>query len=238
MEVRRRMKKERHRFRVVLIEDDPMVRDIHRQFIEKTGSFEVIGTAGNGAEGVELIRELQPDLAILDIFMPMQDGLETLQQLRTENMNIDVIVITAANDAQTIRKVLQLGAVDYIMKPFKYDRVKRALEHYRMLRGQIERSTNLTQTDLDRMLHQHQEESGGNPADDLPKGLQEQTMKQIMSYLREQQEARSAEEVAEGVGIARVTARRYLEHLEKSGVLAIDVHYGGVGRPVNRYRIL
>jgi two-component system response regulator DctR len=236
--LRRRMRKERQSFRVVLIEDDPMVRDIHRQFIERTGGFDVIGTAGNGVEGVELIRQLQPDLAILDIFMPMQDGLETLQQLRTENMNIDVIVITAANDAQTIRKVLQLGAVDYIMKPFQYDRVKRALEHYRMLRGQIEQSAKLTQTDLDRMLHQHQGESGGNPLEPLPKGLQEQTMKQILRYLRAQREARSAEEVAEGVGIARVTARRYLEHLEKSGVLALEVHYGGVGRPVNRYRIV
>lgn len=230
------MSKERpQHFRVVMIEDDPMVRDIHRQFIERTAGFVVVGTAGNGAEGIELIRALQPDLAILDIFMPMQDGLETLQQLRFERINIDVIAITAANDTQTIRKMLQLGAVDYIMKPFKYDRVKRALEHYRKLRAQIEQSESLTQSDLDRMLYPV--ESGGYSPEELPKGLQEQTKNQIMSFLLEQDEARSAEEVADGVGIARVTARRYLEHLEKSGVLVIDVHYGNVGRPVNRYRI-
>ncbi|KIL39863.1 chemotaxis protein CheY [Gordoniibacillus kamchatkensis] len=225
-------------FRVVLIEDDPMVRDIHRQFIEQTAGFAVVGTAGNGAEGAQLIRRLHPDLAILDIFMPMQDGLETLQQLRSEPVNVDVIAITAANDTQTIRKVLQLGAVDYIMKPFKYDRVKRALEHYRNLRTQIEARASLSQTDLDRMLQHGDGGSGGGSAPNaLPKGLQEQTKNQIMGYLLEQEEARSAEEVADGVGIARVTARRYLEHLEKSGVLALDVHYGSVGRPVNRYRV-
>lgn len=230
------MKKDQPSYRVILIEDDPMVRDIHRQFIEKAGSFDVVAAAGNGAEGVELIRKLQPDLAILDIFMPMQDGLETLQQLRAEHINIDVIAITAANDTQTIRKVLQLGAIDYIMKPFKYDRVKQALDYYRSLRGNMERGPSLSQTELDRLMHR----GDGNRAqadEDLPKGLQEQTMRQIMNYLRGQEEARSAEEVSEGIGIARVTARRYLEHLEKNGVLAIDMQYGGVGRPLNRYRL-
>lgn len=230
------MRKDKQPYRVVLIEDDPMVRDIHEQFIERTSGFAVIGTAGNGAEGIELIRNLEPDLAILDIYMPMQDGLETLQRLRAEMLNVDVIVITAANDTPTIRKALQLGAVDYIMKPFKYDRVKKALEQYRQLRGKIGRDESLTQSDLDDILHRG-EETGGSMEETLPKGLQEQTLKQIMNYLIGQSEARSAEEVSESVGIARVTARRYLEHLEKNGVLAIDVHYGGIGRPVNRYRI-
>jgi two-component system response regulator DctR len=230
------MRNEQSAFRVVLIEDDPMVRDIHRQFIEKAGNFTVVGTAGNGAEGLELIRRMRPELAILDIFMPMQDGLETLQLLRAEPLDIDVIAVTAANDAETIRKVMQLGAIDYIMKPFKYERVKMALDHYRSLRGKMDHGESLSQSELDDLMRRGNR-NAATPDEPLPKGLQEQTMKQIMNYLQNQDEARSAEEVSESIGIARVTARRYLEHLEKSGVLAIDMHYGGVGRPLNRYRL-
>lgn len=230
------MRNEQSAFRVVLIEDDPMVRDIHRQFIEKAGNFTVVGTAGNGAEGLELIRRMRPELAILDIFMPMQDGLETLQLLRAEPLDTDVIAVTAANDAETIRKVMQLGAIDYIMKPFKYERVKMALDHYRSLRGKMDHGESLSQSELDDLMRRGNR-NAATPDEPLPKGLQEQTMKQIMNYLQNQDEARSAEEVSESIGIARVTARRYLEHLEKSGVLAIDMHYGGVGRPLNRYRL-
>ncbi len=59
---------------VLLIEDDPMVREVNRQFIEKVAGFEVIGQASNGVEGIEQICSLQPDLVFMDIFMPEQDG--------------------------------------------------------------------------------------------------------------------------------------------------------------------
>jgi two-component system response regulator DctR len=71
---------------------------------------------------------------------------------------------------------------------------------------------------------------------DLPKGLQAMTLRQIVLYMEEQTGSRSAEEVAEGTGLARVTARRYLEYLQKQGLLLLDVQYGGVGRPINRYQ--
>ncbi|RAP76886.1 two-component system response regulator [Paenibacillus montanisoli] len=232
---------------VVLIEDDPMVRDIHRQFVERVAPFRVVAEASNGIEGLEMVRRHKPHLAILDIFMPKQDGLQTLQQLRAEGAGTDVIAITAANDPPTIRRVLQLGALDYIMKPFKYDRVKSALEHYLTLHRAIDAGGELTQLELDRMLKRHNHMAvpgevgdstkGSDTQGELPKGLQGMTLKAIRAFLLGQVKACSAEEVSEGVGLARVTARRYLEYMEKSGELALDVQYGGVGRPVNRYRM-
>jgi two-component system response regulator DctR len=71
----------------------------------------------------------------------------------------------------------------------------------------------------------------------LPKGLHEVTLHKILTYLTNQSDPVSAENVASSVGIARVTARRYLEHLEREGKLEIDIQYGGVGRPVNKYLI-
>ncbi|MFP3339069.1 FaeA/PapI family transcriptional regulator, partial [Micrococcus sp. SIMBA_131] len=72
----------------------------------------------------------------------------------------------------------------------------------------------------------------------IPKGLNHQTMKQIILYIDKQAKPLSAEEAADGIGIARVTARRYLDYLQKSGKVQLDIQYGGVGRPLNRYSLL
>ncbi|QSB48746.1 response regulator [Parageobacillus toebii] len=221
-------------YRVLLIEDDPMVQEVNRQFIEQVEGFTVIGVAANGVEGIQLIRKLHPDLVIIDIYMPHKDGLETLKEIRSEGYEVDVIAITAASDIDTVRRVLQNGAFDYIMKPFKFERLKQALENYHSFRQALNEKESLTQKELDALL-QTTEPQTFEPRSGLPKGLNEVTLQKIARYLRKQTEPVSAEEVAEGVGIARVTARRYLEYLEKKGVVTLDVQYGGIGRPVNRY---
>ncbi|BDG42136.1 response regulator [Parageobacillus sp. VR-IP] len=220
-------------YRVLLIEDDPMVQEVNRQFIEQVEGFTVIGVAGNGIEGIQLIRELHPDLVIIDIYMPEQDGLETLKEIRSKGYEVDVIAITAASDIDTVRRVLQNGAFDYIMKPFKFERLKQALENYHAFRQTLAEKETLTQKELDALLQTPEQQTLSH--DGLPKGLNEVTLQKIVHYLRKQASPVSAEEVAEGVGIARVTARRYLEYLEKKGEVTLDVQYGGIGRPVNRY---
>ncbi|WNQ10876.1 response regulator [Paenibacillus aurantius] len=238
---------------VVLIEDDPMVRQVNREFVERVPGFRVVGAAGNGVEGLQLVRELRPSLVLLDVFMPQQDGLETLRRIRQEAVETDVIVITAARDEATIREMMRGGAADYILKPFKFERVKESLERYLRLHAGLKEAEAFSQEELDAVLHGRREArpsvSGGSPAspaagakgpalplpEELPKGLNAQTLKQIAGFLERTNEPVSAEEAADGVGIARVTARRYLEYLEKTGWVALDIRYGGVGRPVNRY---
>jgi two-component system, CitB family, response regulator DctR len=220
-------------YRVLLIEDDPMVQEVNRQFIGQVEGFTVIGVARNGLEGIQLIRELHPDLVIIDIYMPQQDGLETLKEIRSQGYEVDVIAITAASDIDTVRRVLQNGAFDYIMKPFKFERLKQALENYHAFRQTLAEKETLTQKELDTLLQTAEQQPLSH--DKLPKGLNEVTLQKIVHYLRKQANPVSAEEVAEGVGIARVTARRYLEYLEKKGEVTLDVQYGGIGRPVNRY---
>ncbi|WP_100330300.1 response regulator [Bacillus xiapuensis] len=217
--------------KVVLIEDDPMVQEVNREFINQVNGFEVVGAAGNGAEGLRLVRTLKPELVIIDIYMPQVDGLQAIQQIRTEGLRADVIAITAASDADTIRKVIQHGAFDYIMKPFKFERIKQALEKYRSFRNCFNDSGTMSQKELDSILFQKEEHAEA----ELPKGLNAVTLKKVIGYLSGHAESVSAEEVAEGIGIARVTARRYLDYLEKRGKVKLDIQYGGIGRPINRY---
>lgn len=219
---------------VLLIEDDLMVQEVNREFLERVHGFEVIGIASNGLNGLNMVRELAPDLILIDMYMPKMNGLETIQAIRAEGHSSDIIAITAASDMETVRKVLLHGAVDYLMKPFKFERLKQSLENYSAYRIKLKDKSQLTQKELDKIRFQKEEphEKKG-----LPKGLHEVTLIRILTFLSDQGEAVSAEDVAINVGIARVTARRYLEHLERDGRLEIDIQYGGVGRPVNRYLI-
>ncbi|MGM7722634.1 response regulator [Metabacillus sp. Hm71] len=220
--------------RVLLIEDDPMVQEINKQFVEQVEGFTVIGLVSNGKEGIEFIKKEKPDLALVDIYMPNQDGLTTIKQIRSEGLNTDVIAITAASDIDTVRQVLQHGAIDYIMKPFKSERIRQALTNYRNYHLKFKEKDAITQQELDLLRFQ----ASKTEQKELPKGLNALTLEKISDYLKKQSQAVSAEEVAEGIGIARVTARRYLEYMEQTGTVQIHIEYGGIGRPINRYRFL
>lgn len=238
-------KTERAELRVLLIEDDPMVQEVNRLFVEEVEGFQVVGTASHGMEGLRLIEELQPDLVVLDIFMPSLDGIATLRRIRSMGLPVDVVVVTAAKDTETIRTMMRGGAFDYIIKPFKLERIRQTLERYRAQHAALLLGESVTQDELDLILQSG--EAGGQdapdeewpvPTDNLPKGLNAATLKQVLAVIRHHGGRLSAEETAEGVGIARVTARRYLDYLEKSGIVRLAVHYGGVGRPVNRYELV
>ena len=225
---------------VLLIEDDPMVREVNRQFIEKVAGFEVIGQASNGVEGIEQTCSLQPDLVFMDIFMPEQDGLTSLRKIRELKIPVDVITVTAANDMETVKQVLHLGVFDYIMKPFSFERVQGTLENYKRFKQQMQTEREFTQGELDQLFHYHNEQEKRELANEeksektLPKGFNRATLEKVVHYLQSVDGA-SAEDVASGVGIARVTARRYLDYLEKQQEITMDVHYGGIGRPINYY---
>ncbi|MEH7129880.1 response regulator [Neobacillus drentensis] len=221
--------------KVILIEDDPMVREVHRQFIDRIEGFSIIGIASNGMEGLRLVKELKPDLAIIDLYMPYLGGLEMLRELRSEAYSIDVIAITAASDIETIHGVLQQGAVDYIMKPFTFDRIKKSLDTYKNYRVKLGEKKALIQEELDQLLFIDRKEE--SERENLPKGLNTNTLTKITNFISQENEPVSAEEVAESIGMARVTARRYLDYLEKEGKVKIHIHYGGVGRPINRYGV-
>ncbi|MCM3569541.1 response regulator [Neobacillus mesonae] len=219
--------------RVILVEDDPMVREVHRQFIERIEGFTIIGTASNGEEGIRLARELKPDLAIIDLYMPHLGGVEMLREIRSEALSVDVIAITAANDVDTIHQVLQQGAMDYIIKPFTFERIKKSLENYKLFQIKFSEKESIAQDDLDEIIFKHEKEEIED--EQLPKGLNSNTLTKVTMFISKQIKPVSAEEVAESIGIARITARRYLDYLEKEGKVELHIQYGGVGRPVNRY---
>jgi two-component system, CitB family, response regulator DctR len=221
--------------KVILVEDDPMVQEIHRQYFEKVEGVTIIATASHGLDGLKLIKEYRPDLAIIDIYMPHLSGLELLKQLRVEEIPIDVVAITAASDIETVHCALQRGAFDYIMKPFTFDRIKKSLENYKLYKTKLNENKAFLQEELDQLLFMDSTSKPARETESLPKGLNMNTLIKVIEYIKQEKSPVSSEEVAEGIGMARITARRYLDFLEKEGKVEIHIQYGGVGRPINRY---
>jgi len=225
---------------LVLVEDDPMVMEVNEGFIKRIGGFRICGKAKTGKRALEIIQELRPRLVILDIYLPDFNGIQILREVRRQGIPTDIILITAAQDVATVQAGLRFGVVDYIIKPFKFERINTALNNYRTYSEQFRNRGEMNQEDLDRLIKilPSQENPSNRIREELPKGLREITLQQVYNFLKESRVGLSAEVVAEGVGLARVTARRYLEYLEKNERVILETQYGSVGRPINKYKIV
>lgn len=220
--------------RVLVVEDDPVVGDINREFVGRLEGFQVVGIARSAAAAVEAVQRLRPDLVLLDIYMPDGDGIRVLKEIRREEGDVDVIPVTAARSAAVVKELVRSGAVGYIVKPFKFERFATTLQAYRRWRACLEGDSTLSQVEVDRLrrvLVTPQQ-------DELPKGLDHLTLKAVTDLLERRNEFLTAEEVAEEVGASRVTARRYLEYLAEVGQAEVKLSYGAVGRPVRRYQLV
>ncbi|WP_066367172.1 response regulator [Neobacillus fumarioli] len=223
--------------RVMIVEDDPMVIEINAEFVSKLPGFVLAGKAGSGKEAMQLLQELHPDLLLLDYFLPDMNGLSLLQWIRSQHYPIDVILLTANRDPEHIQTIFRAGVVDYIIKPFRFERFQSALEKYRETIKLLTDHKPLDQADVDAITGIKPYQSESHSEELLPKGLNDRTLKQILHYLRKQAIPLSSEEVASGTGLSRVTVRRYLDYLEKKGEIKMEVQYGSVGRPMNKYRL-
>lgn len=221
---------------VLIVEDDAMVAEINKKYTEAVEGYVVDGLVFNGSEAIAQIERLKPDVVILDNYLPETTGLEILQALRSQDKPIDIIMITAADDVQTVKKAVRQGVVAYITKPFKFDRYRAVLEAYRDNRLRIKEKERFNQDEIDEMIAVGSGRTNQEPGD-MPKNFNSQTRDLIINFLVGQSEASSAEQVAATVGVSRVTARRYLEYMLEQGQVVRSLDYLTVGRPVHRFKL-
>ena len=117
-------------YKVLIVEDDPMVAKINEQYIGRKKQFQVVGKCRDGKSALEFLESHPVDLVIMDVFMPQMDGFETLRQIRKRQISVEAIMVTAANDRESLEEALRLGIVDYLMKPFTFERFQMALEKF------------------------------------------------------------------------------------------------------------
>lgn len=221
-------------YTVLIVEDDPMVAMINEQFVSRHKDFKVIEKCGDGASALQYLEENKVDLVIMDVYMPVMDGFETLRQIRKKQIEVDVIMVTAANEAESLKQGLHLGVVDYLVKPFTFERFKIALDKFLAQAEALKDLGKVNQKNIDFLI-----DNTRKTVDDLhPKGIQEKTMRMILDHLRENTNKwLTGDEIAEKVGLTGVTVRRYMTHLTETGLVMGDMNYETGGRPCMLYKI-
>ena len=221
--------------RVLIVDDDFMVAKVHAGFVAALDGFEVVGSASSGAQALAEVERLRPDLVLLDIYLPDMTGLEVLRRLRTGGSDVDVIVISAARDVDSIRSALHGGVLHYLVKPFDRRTFETRLRDYAALRGELVDLQEAAQPDVDRMFGMSR--ASARPATaPTPKGIAPETLELVRKTLEGVgADGLSASECSERTGLARVSARRYLEQLVAQQEADVRQRYGTAGRPERRF---
>ena len=221
---------------VLIVDDDFMVAKVHAGFVAALDGFEVIGTAATGAQALAEVERLRPDLVLLDVYLPDMTGLEVLRSLRATGSPVDVIVISAARDVDTIRSALHGGVLNYLVKPFDRRTFETRLRDYAALRDELGELEEAGQVDVDRVFG-FSRGAVEQPAA-TPKGIAPETLQLVRQTLAAAgPDGLSATECSERTGLARVSARRYLEQLVTQQDADVRQKYGTAGRPERRFTL-
>lgn len=221
---------------ILIVEDDPMVAQINQQFVGKIDGQASVDIASNVKEAIKHIENKEIDLLLLDIYMPEENGLTFLKYIREQGYKIDAILITAASDVEDIQTAFRYGAVDYLIKPFDFERFQQSLLRYKKGLTFFNKTSSINQTDIDaEFLNKEIVECDSELK--LPKGVTEATLQVIIEKMKYFEENEfSTDDISKRVNISRVSVRKYLKFLTDIEVLEESLNYG-IGRPINFYKV-
>lgn len=219
--------------KVLIVEDNPMSATINKTYLERLGNIEAIGPVTTLEETIEVICKQNIALILLDVYLPMTTGIEILRYLREKKCLVDVIMITAAKNSDEIQEAFAYGAVDYLVKPFSFERFKEAIHKHEVKSEVLKQKMVLEQADID-VTYKKQEGSRNS----LPKGLEHRTLAKVMHTLENVTESSwTLKELASYIGVSNVTIKKYMDYLEEMGQVEVTINRGCIGRPELRYSL-
>ncbi|WP_339253658.1 response regulator [Sporosarcina sp. FSL W8-0480] len=222
---------------ILIIEDDKRIAEIHRRFIDKIEGFKVVGSAHNGVEAKDWVEALQPDLVLLDVYLPDALGTDIMRFIHDYSPDTDIIFITAAAEVDIVKKAYRRGVADYILKPLTFDRFQESLLSYKAKREALE-AVGIMKEDSIQLLWNKRTMTSTIIIENLPpKGIDPITKEKVVTHLRQVDGGITAETLGVEIGVSRSTARRYLEYLVSEKRAYTELLYGTVGRPERRYFI-
>jgi two-component system chemotaxis response regulator CheY len=111
----------------VITDDAVFMRTLLKKILQQSDEFEVVGEASNGLEAIEAARRTQPDILTLDITMPEMDGVEAIPEILKVSPKTKIIIVSAIGQQNRVIEAIQLGAKDFVLKPFEKSRVFKAI---------------------------------------------------------------------------------------------------------------
>lgn len=113
--------------KVIIIDDHVMVREGIKQLLEIDGDIIVVGEAGNGEEGLQIMEQTDPDVILLDINMPKMNGLEVLQKIKESGIKRDVLILTIHDEVEYVKKAMEIGVRGYVLKDSSLEILRKAI---------------------------------------------------------------------------------------------------------------
>jgi len=218
-------------WQVLIVEDDPVIASVYRRTVNSIDRLEVAGVCSRGEDALALLRRQPCDLVLLDLKLAGMSGLALLQQLRSAGHPIEVVALTACREANMVRAIIQRGAIDYLVKPFPVERLRQSLGRF-LYRAAALRREQLDQDAVDQVCA-----AGRVSKRWLPKGLTQEGVTRVRQALDAETAGVSSSDIARTTGLARVTARRYLEYLVATDHASVEAVPCGPGRPRKLYQV-
>lgn len=219
----------------LIIEDEPMLAEILVDTFKQSPQFHVIGIADKVESAKKQIRLYQPELILLDNFLPDGKGIDLIRHTFNTQYSGRIIFITADNHMDTISEALRMGVFDYLIKPVHYQRLQHTLERFARYRSSLRSSEQASQTHVDALFNIQAKEHLNEPTGGL-RGIDETTLGRVLQIFGDEQAVHTADSLARLLGSSKTTARRYLEQCVKNNQLEAEISYGKVGRPERIYR--
>ena len=218
--------------KILIVEDDPMVALINKRFLENMGFKDILGPVQTEEEIIKVLDKENIDLILLDVYLPKKNGIDILKSLRYKKYLTDVIMITAANSVEEVKRAFAYGITDYLVKPFEFERFEEAVNKYKQKNNLLNKREALSQQDIDVISKSLEEKI------ELPKGLNQKTLDRIMEFLKENQgKVWTLREIAYELKISNVTIKKYMDYLEDVKKVNVTLTSGNVGRPEYKYTL-
>lgn len=218
--------------KILIVEDDPMVALINRRYLENMGFKNILGPVQTEEDIIKVLEEEEVDLILLDVYLPKKNGIDILKSLRYKKYLTDVIMITAANSVEEVKRAFAYGITDYLVKPFEFERFEEAINKYKQKNNMLNKGPSLSQKDID-VISKISEEKF-----ELPKGLNEKTLERILEFLKENQgKVWTLREIAYELKISNVTIKKYMDYLDNIKKVNVTLTSGNVGRPEYKYTL-
>jgi two-component system, NarL family, nitrate/nitrite response regulator NarL len=194
------------RITVLLAEDHEIVREGLRALLEHEDDIEVIGEAQTGRQAVKLTGKLRPDVVVMDIAMPLLNGLEATRQILQARPAIKVLILSAHSDDAYIEQIVALGAAGYLIKQTSHDVLSRAIR-------EVQKGKTFFSPSISKRLHHHYEKSSDRIG--LLKTKDDQLSSRETEVLQLVAEGNVNKETAAELGISIKTVEKHRQNLMK-----------------------
>ena len=219
---------------VLIVEDEHQLAQLHAELIGKHPRLRLVGIASTLAEAQAKLASLQPQLVLLDNYLPDGKGITLISNPLLVHANCSVIFITAASDMDTCSLAIRNGAFDYILKPVSWKRLSQSLERFVQFAEQQRVWKIVDQQNVDSL---YLLQAKNYRQDNGSKGIEENTLARVQAlFSDEDAHCFSVDEVVSETGLSKTTTRRYLEHCVEAGFLNVEMLYGKIGHPRRMYK--